>query len=106
MAGLQPDFQSRTIGAHRGLVKPAPPLGCDVKDKKRTVNASKAKTIRDVYRRYAGPGSVLALKRDAIVNKLRVDGMLAARNAVNIPQPAEIAPKVLLRTVLTSGATS
>ena len=51
------------------------PLGYDVKDRKLVVNDTEAETVRDIYRRYAALGSVLALKdeldRVGIVSKVR-----------------------------------
>jgi site-specific DNA recombinase len=54
-----------------------PPLGYDVKDRKLVVSQREAGTVRQIYRRYAALGSVLALKeeldRDGVVSKVRVD---------------------------------
>jgi site-specific DNA recombinase len=54
-----------------------PALGYDVKDKKLVVNEPEAERVRNIYRRYAALGSVLALKteleRDGIRSKSRVD---------------------------------
>ena len=53
------------------------PLGYDVKERKLVINESEAKTVRHIYRRYAGLGSVRALKdeldSDGIVSKVRID---------------------------------
>lgn len=54
-----------------------PPLGYDVHDRKLVVNEHEAETVRQIYRRYAALGSVLALKEeldgDGVVSKARVD---------------------------------
>ena len=53
------------------------PLGYVVKDRKLLVDETEAKTVRNIYRRYATLGSVWTLKeeldRDGIVSKVRVD---------------------------------
>jgi len=53
------------------------PLGYVVNDRKLVINESEAKTVRHIYRRYAGLGSVRALKdeldSDGIVSKVRID---------------------------------
>jgi DNA invertase Pin-like site-specific DNA recombinase len=54
-----------------------PPLGYDVVDRKLVVNEPEAERVRDIFRLYAGPKSVRALKEEldaaGIVSKSRVD---------------------------------
>ncbi len=53
-----------------------PPLGYDCEDRKLVVNQAEAETVRQIFRRYAALGSVLALKEalddQNIVGKVRV----------------------------------
>ena len=53
------------------------PLGYVVKDRKLLINEAEAKTVRQIYRRYATLGSVWALKEEldryGIVSKVRID---------------------------------
>jgi DNA invertase Pin-like site-specific DNA recombinase len=53
------------------------PLGYVVKDRKLLIDQAEARTVRNIYRRYATLGSVWTLKeeldRDGIVSKVRVD---------------------------------
>src|SRR5882672_4920723 len=54
-----------------------PALGYDVKDRKLVTIDREAETVRNIYRRYAALGSVLALKdeldRDRVVSNVRID---------------------------------
>ncbi len=70
-----------------------PPLGYDVKDKRLTINETEAKTVRNIFRRYAELKSVRLLKAEldarGIVSKLRkasyggsYDGSPLARGAI------------------------